>query len=122
MISISALWGVVLAVIGAVLTVMNIVDKAQNFSEKAKKPDEEQNARIAALENKVASIESQLTKHDGYFAADNERMEHMEQSIRHSNRIIIQSLQSLIANALDGNNIEQLQNSKKALDDYLLDR
>ena len=122
MISISTLWAVIIAVIGLVLTTMNIIDKAMTFKDRAKKPDEEQNMRIETLENDVLAIKTQMTTYDKYFSADREQIEGIKDQMKKSNRIIIQSLQSLISHDLNGNNIEELTNAKHEIDAYLLSK
>lgn len=122
MISISTLWAVIIAVIGLVLTTMNIIDKAMTFKDRAKKPDEEQNMRIETLENDVLAIKTQMTTYDKYFSADREQIEGIKEQMKKSNRIIIQSLQSLISHDLNGNNIEELTNAKHEIDAYLLSK
>lgn len=122
MISISTLWAVIIAVIGLVLTTMNIIDKAMTFKDRAKKPDEEQNMRIETLENDVLAIKTQMTTYDKYFSADREQIEGIKEQMKKSNRIIIQSLQSLISHDLNGNNIEELTNAKHEIEAYLLSK
>lgn len=122
MISISTLWAVVIAVIGLVLTTMNIIDKAMTFKDRAKKPDEEQNMRIETLENDVLAIKTQMTTYDKYFSADREQIEGIRKQMQKSNRIIIQSLQSLISHNLNNNNIDELKESKHQIEEYLLNK
>lgn len=122
MISISTLWAVIIAVIGLVLTTMNIIDKAMTFKDRAKKPDEEQNMRIETLENDVLAIKTQMTTYDKYFSADREQIEGIRKQMQKSNRIIIQSLQSLISHNLNNNNIDELKESKHQIEEYLLNK
>lgn len=122
MISISTLWAVIIAVIGLVLTTMNIIDKAMTFKDRAKKPDEVQNNRIAILENDMIFVKGQLKIHDGYFTSDKEQISEIKEQMRKSNRIIIQSLQCIISHDLDGNNTEQLKETKHEIEEYLLNK
>jgi len=122
MISISTLWAVVIAAIGLVMTVMNIIDKSITFKERAKKPNEKQDERLAILENDMIYVKGQLKIHDGYFTSDKEQISEIKEQMRKSNRIIIQSLQSIIGHAIDGNDIEQLRESKHEIEEYLLNK
>ena len=49
-------------------------------------------------------------------------MSAIEREVKTTNKVIIESLQALTSHAIDGNNVEQLKQSKKSLDDYLLDK
>jgi hypothetical protein len=122
MISISTLWAVVIAAIGLVMTVMNIIDKSMTFKERAKKPDEEQNMRIATLENDVVALKTTMLEHEKYFSADKKQIEEIKEQMQKSNRIIIQSLQSLISHNLNNNNIDELKESKHQIEEYLLNK
>ena len=44
------------------------------------------------------------------------------QTSMNTNKIIVESLQALTAHAIDGNNIEQLKNAEKNLNDYLINK
>lgn len=122
MISISTLWAVVIAVIGLVLTTMNIIDKAMTFKDRAKKPNEKQDERLAILENDMIYVKGQLKIHDGYFTSDKEQISEIKEQMRKSNRLIIQSLQCIISHDLDGNNTEELKETKHEIDEYLLNK
>lgn len=125
-IPISSIWAIVIALFGLVLTVINIVDKLMQFHARSQEPDRIQNERIEKLEEDVSllgrKITDQFQKYDEYFSKDRQRLDDIEMTTRKANTVIIKSLQALTANALDGNNVEALRESKRELDDYLLTR
>lgn len=118
----SELWSVVLAVCGAIITISGAIAVIVNFVHKAKEPNKIQNERIDKLEEAVETINNRLDRGDRHFLSDAERMSALEREAKATNKVIIESLQALTSHAIDGNNVEQLKQSKKSLDDYLLDK
>lgn len=116
------LWSVVLAVCGAIITISGAIAVIVNFVQKAKEPNKRQDERIEALELSIKHINDRLERGDRHFISDAERMSNLEKEVKTTNKVIIESLQALTSHAIDGNNVEQLKNSKKALDDYLIDK
>lgn len=116
------LWSVVLAVCGAIITISGAIAIIVNFVQKAKEPNKRQDKRIEALELSIKHINDRLERGDRHFISDAERMSNLEKEVKTTNKVIIESLQALTSHAIDGNNVEQLKNSKKALDDYLIDK
>lgn len=116
------LWSVVLAVCGAIITISGAIAIIVNFVQKVKEPNKRQDKRIEALELSIKHIKDRLERGDRHFISDAERMSNLEKEVKTTNKVIIESLQALTSHAIDGNNVEQLKNSKKALDDYLIDK
>lgn len=112
----------ILAVCGAIITVSGAIAVIVNLVHKAKSPNEIQDKRISDLEESVKQINGRLDRGDRHFASDADRMSALEKEVKNTNKVIIESLQALTSHAIDGNNVEQLRQSKKALDDYLLDK
>ncbi len=116
------LWSVVLAVCGAIITISGAIAVIVNFVQKAKEPNKRQDERIEALELNIKHINDRLERGDRHFISDAERMSNLEKEVKTTNKVIIESLQALTSHAIDGNNVEQLKNSKQALDDYLINK
>ena len=53
---------------------------------------------------------------------DAQRVNNLEEAMRKSNKVIIESLQALTAHAIDGNNIDELKSAKRALEQYLIEK
>ena len=116
------LWSIVLAVCGAIITISGAIAVIVNFVQKAKEPNKRQDERIEALELNIKHINDRLERGDRHFISDAERMSNLEKEVKTTNKVIIESLQALTSHAIDGNNVEQLKNSKQALDDYLINK
>ena len=116
------LWSVVLAVCGAIITVSGAIAVIVNFVHKAKEPNKIQNERIDKLEEAVETINDRLDRGDRHFISDDERMSSLEHEVKKTNKVIIESLQALTSHAIDGNNIEQLKQSEKTLNNYLINK
>ena len=116
------LWSVVLAVCGAIITVSGAIAVIVNFVHKAKEPNKIQNERIDTLEKNVKEINDRLERGDRHFISDAERMSSIEHEVKTTNKVIIESLQALTSHAIDGNNVEQLKQSEKTLNNYLINK
>lgn len=113
-------FNLVLAISGAIVSVSAAVTVMAKVFEKIKAPDKKQNERIEALEGAVIKINSRLDDGSKHFAADSKRIDDLEESMKATNRIIIESLQALTAHAIDGNNTQELKDVKKSLNNYLI--
>ena len=109
------LFNLMLAVCGAIVTISAAMVAIARIIEKIKKPNIDQDKRIKDLEDSIKKINERLE-------LDAKRLDAYEQSFKQSTNVIIESLQALTAHAIDGNNTDELKESKKKLDTYLLNR
>ena len=116
------LWQVVLAISGGIITLSGAGAVIAGVIHKAKTPNQRQNERLDALEENVAKIEERLKLGNKRFESDACKMDGLESTMKNTNKIIVESLQALTAHAIDGNNIEQLRQAEKSLNDYLIDK
>lgn len=116
------LWQVVLAISGGIITLSGAGAVIASLVNKAKTPNQRQNERLDALEENVAKIEERLKLGNKRFESDACKMVGLESAMKNTNKIIVESLQALTAHAIDGNNIEQLRQAEKSLNDYLIDK
>ena len=100
---------VALAVASAIVLLANAVEKIAKIVSAARRPNDEQNERINALELEIVEIKRKL---------DNDK-KHLE-SIDDGNKASQQALLALLDHGIDGNNIEQMQDAKKALRLHLI--
>lgn len=112
----------VLAICGAIITISGAGTIIIRAIAKAKEPNKKQDERIAALENHVKQIDDRLKQGNKRFETDTERVDELENDMKESNKVIIESLQALTAHAIDGNNTQELKEAKKQLTEYLLRR
>ena len=113
---------IILAICGAIITISGAIAIIVKAVDKAKAPNKKQDERIDALEAEVKKINERLQLGNERFQSDSERVDALENQMKATNKVIIESLQALTAHAIDGNNIQELKDAKKGLDDYLLNK
>lgn len=129
----SDLWQVILAVAGGVITLSGAGAVVVGAIRKAKSPNQKQNERLDALENNVkktnekfdaeiGKINSRLELGNKRFQSDAEKTCALEDSMKESNKVIIESLQALTAHAIDGNNTDKLKQAEESLNHYLMSK
>ena len=113
---------IVLASCAAIVSISAAVTVIARAIGKAREPNKLQDERIAALEHQVEWINDRLQLGNKRFESDSGRVDALEQNMRETNKVIIESLQALTSHAIDGNNIAELKTAKKSLDEYLVSR
>lgn len=98
-----------LAGAGAVTTLCVAGEKIAGIIRTLKAPNVTQDQRLTALEADVKKIFTYLTN-------DKNAIDRLAAG----NRVTQQALLALLAHGIDGNNVEQLENAKKALETHLI--
>ena len=101
----------VLAVASAIVLLSNAAEKIVEAIRAAKAPNEKQNTRLDAVEKRLDEV-------DSYLKVDKERLDGIEESNRATQRALL----ALLDHGIDGNNIEQMQHAKEALQNHLINR
>lgn len=114
------LWQVIVAVCGGIIALSGAGAVITGIIHKAKAPNAKQNQRLDAIEDDIKKINQQLDADNGRFADDADRINELEQTMKFTTKLIIESLQALTSHAIDGNNIEQLKKADDSLNNYLL--
>lgn len=70
------------------------------------------------LEQRVEVMEKKLEQHSGFFANDKTRMDIMDEGSRVTQKAIL----AILSHAIDGNNVDELKQAKKELQNYLIER
>ena len=70
----------------------------------------------------MTKIEDRLEEGDQMFKDDRQQAKELEEDLKAVTHIIIEALQALMVNALDGNNKDVLCKVKKQIDNYLISR
>lgn len=96
---------------GAFVLICNAAEKIANIRRARQGPDDKQNERIAALEAWRKDVDGKLNN-------DNDRLESLDEGSRVTQRAIL----ALLDHGIDGNNIDQMQDAKKALQNHLINR
>ena len=117
-----AIMNMVLAICAAIVTISAAMTVIMKAIGKAKEPNKHQDERIGALEHQVERINDRLQMGNKRFESDSDRVDELEQSMKETNKVIIEGLQALTSHAIDGNNIQELKDAKKSLDEYLVSR
>lgn len=107
--TLSGVVAIILAVAGAVTTVCVAGEKIAGIINLLKAPNEAQDQRLTALEKDVKKVFTYL---------DNDKKS--IDRLAAGNRVTQQALLALLAHGIDGNNIEQMQNAEKALENHLI--
>ncbi len=107
-----------LVVFGAIMAVASVVNVLGSAVEKiiktwkaAKAPDMAQNDRLAALEADMREVKEKLGK-------DYKHLEALDEG----NRVTQRALLALLAHGIDGNNVQQMEDAKHALEEHLISR
>ena len=111
-------WEICLVVVGALLALASAINTVGSAAEKiakavqaAKAPNARQDERLEALEHHVEEI-------DNYLAQDKRRLDTLDEG----NRVTQRALLALLSHGIDGNNIEQMEKAKAALEEHLINR
>lgn len=107
----SQFWAWLLAAASAVVLLSNAAEKIASAIKSAKAPNVRQDERLTELENWRKEVDRKL-----------EGDQHRLDSIEAGNRASHQALLALLDHGIDGNNIKQMQDAKKTLQQHLIDR
>ena len=103
--------GGILALAGAISTLGGAAGHIAKAWRAAKAPNDRQDERLAALEDHMKEV-------DEYLALDKRRLDTMDEG----NRVTQRALLALLAHGIDGNNVEQMEKAKSALEEHLINR
>jgi hypothetical protein len=107
----AALWAYILAAASAFVLLSNAGEKIVRAWKAAKAPNDKQDERLTALEKRMDSVEGKLDN-------DKDRLD----AIVEGDKVIQRGVLALLDHGIDGNNIEQMQDAKVALQNHLIDR
>lgn len=116
------LYGFILGVCGLIAAIAAAVAVVAKLIQKWRMPNKKQNEKLEEHDKRIEQIEKRLEDGNRQFEADNKRASELEADLRATTRMIIESLQALMAHALDGNNTDELSAAKKEIDNYLIKR
>ncbi len=112
------LW--VLGVLGSLcagaVTLDKVLDIIHKYIKKAQAPDDAQNKRIDAIERRLDAVETGYAQHSAALKRDLTRFDEIDEV----SRLTLDGVRNLLDAQLSGNNHDGMQNSKTAIDNYLL--
>ena len=110
-ITLGNIWTVVAWVAAAIVLLANAAEKIVKAVPAAKAPNAKQDDRLTALEEWRKDVDTKL-------ANDKRHLEAIDEGNRASQRALL----ALLDHGIDGNNIEQMQHAKEALQEHLINR
>lgn len=112
------LW--VLGVLGSLcagtITVDKVLDIIHKYIKKAQAPDDAQNKRLDEIERRLRDVETGYAQHSAALKRDLTRFDEIDEV----SRLTLDGVRNLLDAQLSGNNHDGMQNSKTAIDNYLL--
>ena len=105
------IWAAVLAAASAIVLLSNAAEKIGKGIQAAKAPNAKQDERLDKVEKHLEEVDSLL-------AADNKRLDVIDEGNRATQRALL----ALLDHGIDGNNIKQMQDAKEALQSHLINR
>lgn len=105
------IWTTVLAIASAVVLLSNAAEKISKAIQAAKAPNTQ-------LAERVGKTEKHLEEIDTFLAIDKKRLDSLDEGNRATQRALL----ALLDHGIDGNNIEQMQHAKEALQNHLINR
>lgn len=105
------IWAYILAGASALVLLSNAAEKIIGAVKAAKAPNVQQNERLDVLETWRKEVDLKLK-------SDKEALK----AIAEDNRVTQRALLALLDHGIDGNNIEQMQHAKEALQDCLINK
>jgi hypothetical protein len=107
----SDIWATVLAVASAIVLLSNAAEKIGKAIQTAKAPNVKQDERLDKVEKHLEEV-------DNFLAIDKKRLDSLDEGNRATQRALL----ALLDHGIDGNNIEQMQHAKEALQNHLINR
>ena len=104
-------WQITLVVCGAIITILTVWNMVESRVKAIKEP-------TTTLSSRVAVIESKIEEYEQRFKRDKEKIEEIEKG----NRITQRTLLALLNHDLIGDNIDEMNDVKRELENYLINR
>lgn len=110
-ITLSEAWAYVLAGASALVLLANAWKPIERIIQLVRAPNKSQDDRIHALEVWREEVDSKLDR-------DKNRLDDFDAG----NRVVMQAQLALLGHALHGNNVKQMEDAEKGLQDYLVNK
>ena len=114
----SELVGFITAIGGAIVTIGAVITLIFKLANRIKAPEDKQNERLDAIEKRLDGIDEAQDLFRQYFTNDDNRFKAIEKS----NKITQGALLALLKHALNGNDVNSLQDAEKQLEAYLIEK
>lgn len=104
-------WQLTLVICGAIITILTVWNMVESRVKAIKEPTQTLSSRVAVIESKIEEYEQR-------FKRDKEKIEEIEKG----NRITQRTLLALLNHDLIGDNIDEMNDVKRELENYLINR
>lgn len=104
-------WSISLVICGAIITILTVWNMVESRVKSIKEPTQTLSSRVAVIESKIEEYEQR-------FKRDKEKIEEIEKG----NRITQRTLLALLNHDLIGDNIDEMNDVKRELENYLINR
>ncbi len=104
-------WQLTLVICGAIITILTVWNMIESRVKAIKEPTQTLSSRVAVIESKIEEYEQR-------FKRDKEKIEEIEKG----NRITQRTLLALLNHDLIGDNIDEMNDVKRELENYLINR
>lgn len=102
-------WSYILAIASAIVLLSNAAEKIVIAVKAAKAPEVRQDKTIQDHERRISDLETWVEK---------EKIQ--VKDIREGNRVITRGMLALLEHGINGNNIEQMQEARNGVEEYLI--
>lgn len=113
-ISLSQVWGWIMAVFVAVVSIDKGIDVFRKWHKAS--PNGKESEKIVEMDKRLVTVEQLLIRHGELFRNDKARLDSMEEG----NRIMLEGISALLSHAVDGNDVAACEKAKSDLQAYLI--
>ena len=112
------LWSVVMAICATIAAVSGAVAVIAKIIAHFKKPECDQNVRLDEHEAWLKKHDTAFARYDEIFRNNKRRLDGIDEG----DHVTQKAMLALLSHAIDGNNLDQLKEAKKDLQEYLIKR
>ena len=106
-----------LVICGGIITILTLWNMVEQRIKSTKMPTDNLEERVSLLEKKMEfEIKASFVEYDARFGRDKQKIE----AIEDGNRVTQQALLALLNLAIDGNNVDEMNDARKELNKYFI--
>lgn len=108
---------ITLVICGGLITIMTLWNMVEQRVKSTKMPTNNLEERVSLIEKKLGfEIKATFVEYDARFGRDKQKIE----AIEDGNRVTQQALLALLNHAIDGNNVDEMNDARKELNKYFI--
>lgn len=106
-----------LVICGGIITILTLWNMVEQRIKSTRMPTDNLEERVSLLEKKLEfEIKATFVEYDARFGRDKQKIE----AIEDGNRVTQQALLALLNHAIDGNNVDEMNDARKELNKYFI--